>query len=48
MSVDYYTQFPFYASLAVIAGCVLVTIIGGKMIKGYMAEDAAKAEIENK
>ena len=47
-AIDTYTIAPFSASLAVVVGCVVITIIGAKMIKRLMAEDAAKAEITSK
>lgn len=47
-AIDTYTIAPLSASLAVVAGCVIITLVGIKMLKGYMAEDAAKAEINDK
>jgi len=47
-AIDTYTIAPLSASLAVVAACVIITLVGIKMLKGFMAEDAAKAEISNK
>jgi len=46
-AIDTYTIAPLAASVAVVVACVIITFIGIKMLKGFMAEDAAKAEINN-
>ena len=46
--IDTYTLISLSASLAVIAACVVITFVGIKFLKRYMAEDAAKAEIQSK
>jgi len=48
ITIDTYTLAPLSASLAVVAGCVIITLVGIKKIKRFMSEDAAKVEVRNK
>ncbi|MDP6968659.1 MAG: hypothetical protein QGG88_06045 [Gammaproteobacteria bacterium] len=47
-AIDTYTLAPLSASLAVVAGCVVITLVGIKKIKRFMAEDAAKIKVTSK
>lgn len=46
--IDKYSFISFAPSLAVVAACVALVVIGVPMLKKAMAEDAAKAERQNR
>jgi len=43
-TIDTYTLAPLSASLAVIAGCVIITFVGIKALRRVMIKDAVRAE----
>jgi len=42
--MDKYSLISLIPSLAIVVGCVAIVVVGGKMLRKFIAEDAAKAE----
>ncbi|WP_164847147.1 MULTISPECIES: hypothetical protein [Neptunomonas] len=46
--IDIYNFTSFAPSMVVVGGCVAMVVVGVRMLKKFMAEDAAKAAAQEK